>query len=218
MVRAVYEAASAMLTQIISQDVHTHNLANANTVGFKRYLAKAAEGLGPRAEVDATIGDVRVTEAPLDVALRSDGYFVCAGAGGRYCTRNGSFTRNGDGVLVNNSGHAVLGQRGPITVGSGEVRIGDDGSVFAEGRRVDRLLVVTAPPGQRLGDSEMVAAAGTTPVANPAMVSGALENSNVNLARELGAIRNGYRMYEANANIIRTTDRTLGRLIDSTTA
>ena len=217
MVRAVYQAASAMLSQIIGQDVHTHNLANTNTTGFKRCLARASEGLGAGVEVDNTPGSVQVTDAPLDVALRSDGYFVCTGPGGRYCTRNGSFSLNSQGTLVNGQGHSVMGERGPITVGSGNVTITEDGGFYVNNAFVDKLLVVEAPPGQRIGSSEMIATAGMTPVQNAAMVQGALESSNVNPARELGAMRNGYRLYEANANVIRTTDRTIDKLIDATT-
>ena len=144
MVRGVYHAASAMLSQMIKQDVHAHNLANADTTGFKRCLTRivtAQPGASAQAltsSTDFAQGDVRPTGCPLDVALKGRGYFVVDTGSGRQYTRDGHFSINSTGTLVNSQGLPVLGRGGQIALSAGEARIAEDGGVYSGGRLVDK--------------------------------------------------------------------------------
>lgn len=219
MLRGLYYAASSMVSLITRQDIHAGNLANVNTTGFKRCLADVTSSQGET--VDTSQGSIRQTGSPLDVALSGPGYFVIQTPTGRAYTRNGHFTLDAAGRLVNGQGRPVLGESGEIRLGPGTVEIQADGTVIQEGRRVDRLLVVDFAPNATVTRSEngtINTAAAPSPVASPSLTQGSLETSNVNAVIELAAMQRGFRAYEANTNAIRAADQTLGRLIDSTTA
>lgn len=215
MIRGVYRAAAAMLTEMLRQDARAHNLANADTAGFKRLVPREGGVV-----TDMTLGDLRMTAAPLDVALRSGGYFVVDTGAGRLYTRNGHFTLGPEGLLVNGQGFRVLGLRGPIQVRGARIDITRDGSLYADGRFVDKLLVIDFPAGaglEREKDSGVGADQAPAQVPNYAVVQGALEASNVSPIHEMAAMQSGLRIYEANARAISQHDRTLGKLIESTT-
>lgn len=217
MLRGLYYAASAMVNQITRQDLHANNLANVGTTGFKRCLADVSAGQGE--PVDLSQGSIHQTGSPLDVALQGPGYFVVQTPAGRAYTRNGHFTLDARGTLVDGQGHPVMGQNGEIRLGPGEAQIQSDGTVSQDGRRVDRLLVVRFDENAALtrsADGNVTVAANPVAVASPLMAQGSLEASNVSAARELGAMQRGFRAYEANTNAIRAVDQTLGRLIDAT--
>jgi flagellar hook protein FlgE len=99
------------------------NIANVNTVGFKRSRAVFEDVLGRSVASYAPIrsagggtrmsgveqmwsqGAMVTTDSPTDLAISGDGFFVVAGnmqgAEGRYYTRAGQFHVNKDGQLVN---------------------------------------------------------------------------------------------------------------------
>ena len=62
------------------QEVVSNNLANADTTGFKgeRVFARLLQGtvVGPEAATDYRAGALTTTDAPLDLALEGDGFFV----------------------------------------------------------------------------------------------------------------------------------------------
>lgn len=137
-------------------DVITHNLANANTIGYKQesiafdeamlttLYANGGEGrpigtigAGPTEQVaylDLRSGSLQTTGNPLDIAiLDSDGevgmFAVQTAQGIRY-TRNGSFTVSKDGLLTTLSGDPVLDDRGgTISIPSGRIEVQSDGTI-----------------------------------------------------------------------------------------
>ncbi|MCF3932484.1 flagellar hook protein FlgE [Acuticoccus sp. M5D2P5] len=101
------------------------NIANANTVGYKRADAEfsslildAGPGSYSSGAVTANINYEISREGPLsytlsktDIAVQGEGFFVVEGDnGGRFLTRAGSFVIDGQsGNLVNTGGFALLG-------------------------------------------------------------------------------------------------------------
>jgi flagellar basal-body rod protein FlgG len=137
----------------------SNNIANANTVGYKRervefqdllYQTIKAPGaptgattmaptglqLGTGVRVVGTArkfeqGAVQVTNNPLDLAIEGNGFFVVQQADGTPAyTRAGSFQKSGDGQIVTSEG---LPLDPPITIPEGtvDVSIGADGTVSA---------------------------------------------------------------------------------------
>ena len=109
-------------------DVIGHNIANANTTGFKASRAEFAEmvaasmgggggNYGIGVEVAAVAqqfsqGNVNVTGNNLDVAINGNGFFkVMQPDGTAAYTRAGNFKLDKDGDLVTNSGAQVMGFR-----------------------------------------------------------------------------------------------------------
>src|SRR5258705_5190220 len=133
MIRALYTAASGMNAQQANIDTVAHNLANVNTAGFKKSRVEFEDlvyqqtkppgtptsteaeapvgleaGLGARAVATArnfSAGNLRNTNAPLDLAIEGAGFFQVQLTGGQTgYTRAGALHLNGQGQIVTADG------------------------------------------------------------------------------------------------------------------
>lgn len=133
MIRALYSAGSGMNAQQMSIDNIAHNLANANTAGFKArrtqfqdllyqsFLQPGAAagsqtvvpsglqlGLGARPAANTIIftqGNFQQTGNPLDVVIQGKGFFQIRRPTGEIAyTRAGNFQLDRDGNLVTGAG------------------------------------------------------------------------------------------------------------------
>ena len=136
MIRALYSAASGMSAQQLNVDNIAHNLANANTTGFKMRRAEFQDllyqnlvqpgaaagaqtvvpsglqiGLGARAasnEIVFSQGNFSATSNPLDMVVQGRGFFQIRRANGELAyTRAGSFHLDRDGNLVTGDGDPI---------------------------------------------------------------------------------------------------------------
>ena len=159
MLRAFSTAATGMIAQQQIVDVIANNLANINTVGFKRsqvdfqdlmYVKLKEPGqedsAGQRAPVGFEIGSgvksagtVKVytqgeqenTGRNLDLSIQGDGFFqVTTSDGATRYTRNGQFLVDAEGKLVTSTG-AVLEPPITIPAETRTVNISPDGTVSA---------------------------------------------------------------------------------------
>ena len=164
-----YTAVSAGLLQLKKLEVENNNLANANTVGFKRQYvvteqrafedtlagqmkpspySKADDQRVPsvgayRSVVDFSQGAIRHTGNPFDVALRNaNDFFVVNTPTGQQYTRAGNFTVSQNGELVTQDGMQIVGDGGAIQIAAPGASIHQDGSVQLQGAIVGRLQVV----------------------------------------------------------------------------
>ncbi len=216
------------------------NLANANTPGFKGTVcnfdaALAAAGTQasdpagggaaltwPRLagyRLDCSPGPIRRTERPLDLAIRGRGFFEVDTPDGPRYTRKGRAYVDAQGELKDGAGNRFASDSGTLRIPAGatEIGVGPDGQVSADGRALGRLKVVDVPDTKALvceGEATFRNdGAAATPAANSEVIQGAVEESNVNAAREMVALINLMRAYEANAQIVRKVDGTNGQLI-----
>src|SRR5690606_7326148 len=135
--RALRTAATGMAAQQLNVEVISNNIANMNTVGFKRQRAEFqdllyqnVERMGAQSSTQGTVvptgiqigsggkaGSVyRITEQgspnrtgnTYDIAIQGKGYFqITLPSGELAYTRAGNFTVNGEGQLVTDDGYAV---------------------------------------------------------------------------------------------------------------
>ena len=173
MIYGLYESAAGMMTTEYRQAVLANNLANADTVGFKRDVAVFAErvpaaqaGLreGPsapdleglsgglwlgRTYTDFSVGDKIRTDNPLDVVIENQGFLSVDAGGQRMFTRDGRMMLDPDGRLVAvTDGAPILGRGGfPIQLNprGGRPSIDEDGRVFQDGAMVGELETVNFP-------------------------------------------------------------------------
>lgn len=225
MSHAIYTALSGAVAQERNLETIADNLANVNTAGFKgsrlsfRSLLAAQEGVegqSPHIQVeishnqnDFTQGHVLKTGNSTDVALRGPGFFSVLTEDGERLTRQGSFIHSGDGYLRSQSGHAVLGEAGPIAGPPDRpMVINSDGSVFCDDVYLDTIKRSHAE------DPNMVTREGNamwraddlnalTPVLTP-LETGALEKSNVNPVTAMTQLINVQRSYEMYTRAIDT--------------
>jgi flagellar basal body rod protein FlgG len=179
-----------------------------------------------RSESDFSAGTREETGNALDVALGNDGFFAVEKDGKQYLTRNGNFAANerGEIVLAGQPGVKVLGSNlRPLVINPAAMAataIQRDGSVTQNGNFVGAIAVKDAPsrfmakgPGQmfEVPGNDVSALADTK---LPWVQQGALEHSNVDPTTELTAMMDAMRQLEANANLIKMQDQTLGRLVN----
>lgn len=214
----VYSALSGARSRMQLLEVVSNNLANAHTAGYKkdrlcfeslidgarqRSLAKgvnfnrSAEGY-----TDLSQGLFQATGNPFDVAIDGPGFFKIEGQGGDFYTRQGNFRLDAEGFLVNSSGNRVLGENGPIQLGAEEVRIDEDGRIWAGEVEAGRLAVVEVNDPRALekrADGLFAPAPETIeiPVLRPNLVQGQIEGSNVNPLQEMTLLMEAHRSFEA---------------------
>ncbi len=205
--RMLYVAMSGAKQILHAQAINSNNLANVSTTGFRSELVDAESrqlyGPGHASRVNSIIdktttnftnGTIATTGRNLDVAVNGKGWFVIqTNDGTEALTRNGNFKISEEGILVNNNNQPVMGEAGPISIpqaqkieinGNGTVSVVPVGEPATAVVVLDRLKLVNpdnfdlikGPDGFiRLKDG-----GNYITDASISIVSGALENSNVN--------------------------------------
>ncbi len=191
----------------------SNNLSNVDTTGYKKDVISFDRKFKAQLTKDFSQGDVVPTGNPLDVALGTPGFFKVETEDGIQYTRNGSFTLNSEGILVDMSGNPILGRGGAIVIGDvGSVQINSIGEIQAAGEVVDTLDVVNFqdPNGlEKTGDSLMQFTGGPGeefPVENPVIKHMALEKSNVKVVDEMVRMIDHHRMFETFTKSMMTFD------------
>jgi flagellar basal-body rod protein FlgG len=157
MIRALYSAASGMTAQQLNVDNIAHNLANANTVGFKMRRTQFQDllyqnmvqpgasagaqtvvptglqiGLGSRPSSNEIIfsqGEFQQTDNPLGLVIQGRGFFQIRQANGELAyTRSGNFHLDRDGNVVNSDGNPLEPQI-TIPADAQTITVATDGTV-----------------------------------------------------------------------------------------
>jgi flagellar basal body rod protein FlgG len=166
------------------------------------------------------------TGNPLDAALPEKNTFFAVermtgeGEAEVALTRNGQFSRNGAGELVNQSGRRVLNENDePIMVGEGgSVNIDQQGRILQDGEVVDRLQVARVEATQELEKAAgnlftMPEADLRQPVEQPAVKSGFIETSGVEAIDTLMKLISSTKSVQGNANMIKYHDRVMEQAV-----
>lgn len=236
-----FVSASGAVARLRQLEVVANNLANANTVGFKRdhtvfsaMLESRVAGPGgqPAAgaaglvfvepgsvSVDARPGNVVSTGSPLDVALLGEGFFEVETPEGVRLTRAGSFAIGPGGQLVSQQGHPVRGAGGaPIEVGERPIEITATGEVVDDqGQSVGRLGVVEVDPAALVKDGRNLFRLGpegfVVPVLDPRFAERSIEGSNVQPVHALAELMMIQRSFEASLQTLQADDGATQALI-----
>lgn len=233
-------AASGMLSQQFNLDVISNNVANVNTAGYRSsriefadvVYAQSGESSG---ELGLPVAGVRVAATRtimtpgvwissgnhLDLAIDGEGYFqVLLPDGSTGYTRNGTFSLDAQGRLVNSEGLVVLPEM-RFDVPAENVNISSDGRVFVtqddeiteEGQLT--LARFAEPAGLEavsFGAFRETVASGAPVVGAPetagfgSLVQGTLELSNVNLAEEMVNMITAQRAYQMSSRAAQVAD------------
>ena len=211
MVRSqIAAAAGAWQQQVRMTSIIANNLSNAQTTGFKQdvllfrdVLGQARMGApqGQEAFIHFAQGNIQKTGNPLDLAIQGEGLFkVQTEAGIRY-TRAGNFKMNAEKKLTNAEGYPLLGRNGAIPLRGKNIEITLDGSVLADGNRIDQISLVTFPDLQSLVKEGHTLYQGDAtkeiPAAQSEILQGALEGSNVNPMEEMIKMIESHRAFES---------------------
>lgn len=212
---------SALRSQM---DVIANNLANLNTRGFRKEELLFSEFVSPKASnpglrgdgakvsfvglggtlTDTREGALEPTGNQLDMAIQGPGFFVVDSPNGPRYTRDGRFTIDAQGRIVNRDGAAVLDPRGrPLTVppGATNVEVTAGGQVSSDKGAVGNLQVVKFADElslQKVGVNQYQTDAAPQAVdGNTQVRQGMLEGSNVEPIIEITKMIQVQRAYEA---------------------
>jgi flagellar basal-body rod protein FlgG len=253
MLESLYIGATGMHAQQLQVDTIANNLANVNTSGFKKGRLNFAELMGraPWPDLQGTqdllapgqpsaagvaltaaskvfdAGEMKRTEAPLDLAIQGDGFIELAMPDGtRAYTRGGTLKVNADGQLALQDGTplkpgvqipdnverllvaatgrvqvALPGQATLVDAGQLElVRFSNAAGLLAQGGGIYRSTEASGEPiAGRPGEDGM-----------GALAQGFLEGSNVKLVEEMVGLMVAQRAYEASAKVVQAADEMLG--------
>ncbi len=228
--RALYAAASGMAAQQTNLEVIANNLANADVAGFKGAAASFTDigaggdlGLGTASAGLHTFfgqGKLMKSGGPFDLAIDGAGFFEVRDARGRLAyTRDGEFSRAGDGSLRNALGWQLTGVHVPREAIS--VSVDERGTVVVQTQKgkhpAGQVRVVDFPAPeqlQTLGGTLFTANARCGPAhlvhrdreEKPKIMFGMLEQSNVSIVESMMQILAAQRAYEANAKGIQAAD------------
>ena len=260
MIPALWISKTGLDAQQTNISVTSNNLANASTVGYKKGRAifddllyqkinqpggrSSADGylpeglmLGAGAKVVATQkqfaqGDVETTDNSFDLMIQGRGFFeIQLPDGTTAYTRNGQFTKNEEGTIVNADGFPLLPQM-QVPENATGITVGRDGQVsvtVANSRTAQDLGQITVtdfinPSGlEPVGDNLFLE---TTASGAPQQGIGGqdgmgyirqsmLETSNVKVTEELVNLITAQRVYEMNSKVLTTVDNIMGSLIQS---
>ncbi len=233
--RSLYVAMTSAKTTMTAQAIHSNNLANVNTQGFKADFAQAratgvyyGDGYPTRSfsqtespGIDFSQGTAISTGRDFDVAIESSGFIaVQAPDGTEAYTRNGHMFVDTFGVLRTGENLPVIGNGGPIALPDYQkAEIGSDGSVSVvakgEGAKsvatVDRIKLVNPDERQLVKSPDgLYRLKNNEPAAediNVRVLPGFLEASNVNAVDELTNILSLSRQYEMSVKLMQTIDQ-----------
>jgi len=234
MSNATKACAASLYARMLAQDVFANNLANINTIGFKRdkiafrSALKQAEGRADAAgsaalpalttKPDFSQGELEATGNKLDLALHGEGFFVLEGPGAQvFYTRDGSFTLDENGLLRNRLGFRVALEEGDVEIPQpAEIGINSRGQVFADGRQVGTLRIVKFPDWgslERAGSNMFRAGVTPEPAETTKVVQGYLEHSNVVAVEEMVDMLASFRLFEASQKALQARGESLAKLL-----
>lgn len=195
-------------------DVHAQNLANADTPGFCRMMLLARSG-GAQLVVDQTPGPVTPVVDPMQVAINGNGWLAVSNGRATELTRTGDLMRGADGLLHTRHGETVLGQNGPIKIGTGAVDFKADGSVWQNGSSVGRMqVVVPSDPSSLRAVGDGYYTASGVKQASATVVKGAREASNVDEVSEVTGLIHATSFFQIAQKVVLTGDDANKKLTD----
>lgn len=186
--------------------------------------------------IDFSKGAFEQTHNPLDIAIENEnGFFIVEDEQGKqYLTRAGRFELSTDGTIITKDGKKLIGDTGPLVIRDMffleknnivdtqkvEIKITEDGEVFANETSIGSIKIVKVENlnslkalqnslfafdedtnYEILNDDEVI------------LRQGWVENSNVNIIKEMVAMIELQRLFEAGTKVIQTNDNTLDHSI-----
>lgn len=193
---------------------------------------------GDRGYVDAQAtftdfaqGSMKPTGNNLDIGIEGKGFLEVLTPQGVRMTRDGALKLDGQGRLVSKDGLPILSEgfgQDPnsriirVNTAGGSLSIGEDGSIFQGTENLGKLSLVTLDNlsaahkvGHGLYTTKPNMNAQTIPANNIKLHQGFLENSNVNIVKEMTDLIQTTRTFESTQKAIKTYDEMAEKLVNT---
>jgi flagellar basal-body rod protein FlgF len=235
-------AASRLIAQQRALDVTADNIANANTPGYKAvrvqfsdWISRQHNAGSPRGGEtiaytqdratwrDFQPGPLSHTGNPLDLAITDAGFFTVSTPQGTRLTRAGRFGLLPDGTVADGAGNALLNTNGqPIQLSPADTQItvAGDGTLSSENGQIARIGVVQPDNPMQLhavGGDKLSSDSATSPVEQPKLVQGSVEDSNVQPMLEMVRMMNDLREFQYVTQMVEAEDQRQQSAIDKLT-
>lgn len=214
-----------------------NNMANSATTGFRSNGVVFSEHVKSTGTVqpsisfatadahitDLTQGTVTQTGSPFDFALQGDGFFQTETPAGIRLTRSGAFFPTPEGQLVTADGYPVLDTGGApvfIPADAGDVSLAADGTLSVNGNPLAQVAVVQPAEGSTLSREDgvrFVVNGEVEAVANPNVMQGFLEGSNVDSVSQIARMIQVQRAYEMGQNFLEKEDERMRSIMSLVT-
>lgn len=160
MLRGLYTVSTVLQQHTNALDAHSNNLANNQTVGYKRDIPVYEEFAtqliskvgGSPAELITGTPKVTSTIRDYEHRLQTNlGFFRVLAPGGTSYHTSVSFRvgddgylrtiyKNTNGAVIDDAGYQVIGNKGPVFVGDQDFEVNEQGEVLVAGEVVDSLV------------------------------------------------------------------------------
>lgn len=160
-----YTAASGMLMNQRALNLSANNIANVKTNGYRakrlvkttfdqqlvREMNGQTAGVGGGSTISLAQGEktshkqgsIVDTGKKFDLAISGDGFFVIQGENQQFLTRNGHFTKDGEGYLVLPGVGRLMGDAGPVMVDEAGFKVGGEGIIYDdEDEELDQIQIM----------------------------------------------------------------------------
>ena len=224
---AIYASLTRQSGLMNEMRVIANNIANANTNGFRRegvvfseYLSATGNGreglsmANARGRLlDLEQAGMSQTNGTYDLAIDGPGYFAVQTADGVKVTRAGAFIASSEGELMTPDGNRLLDEgQAPVQVpqGAGQIAIGADGTISADGEQIGRVGLFAAPDKekmQRSGGTLFATGGQLEPAEDARIQQGFLEDSNVDPVFEISRMIELQRAYEMGQTLLDREDK-----------
>jgi flagellar basal-body rod protein FlgF len=227
MEKGIYLALSGAISNEGQMDVITQNLANSNSLAYKKMKMTFKDYLiSPECEQEGKImaevagiptdfsnGELTQTGNVMDLALEGSGFLALED---NNYTRRGDLKRDKEGFLTTRNGLKVLGQKGPIRIPEGKLEIGANGEVTVNQMQVGKIRLVDFQDKNalvRLGEDRFQTDQKSSPT-TAQIRQGFLEGSNVNTIKEMTQMISTLREFQAYQKIIQSFDDMTAKMND----
>jgi len=237
--RGIYAATAGMLNSLAELDSIANNLANVDTVGYKKdynvfksYYEKEIRAYQNEDARGRTIGNIfssvvlddvilsreqgplNETENNFDFAIHGQGFFKVQRNDNFLYTRNGEFTIDNQGFLVTKNGDLVLDdQNNPIVVDIDDFFVFSDGSIAGTDAR---LNIVNLENITKYGDNYFIGLELALTPQEYKIKQGYLEGSNVNALNQMIKMIEANRKFDILQHAISATDSLNAKLVEIT--
>jgi flagellar basal-body rod protein FlgF len=228
MTGGILDVVKGCLKEEMRMDIISSNLANVSVLGYKKDRISFQEMLGKaqattgnrtvsdpaliRIKADHSQGDSRITGNVLDFSISGKGFFKVQTPEGIRYTRRGNFVLDGEGNLITQEGHTVLGSGGPVNIKGANINVDGLGVVSVDGSQTGQIELTDFENYDSLlkagnGLFQQTSRAPEVPPPPATRIQqGYVELSNVNIVEEMVGMIHSLRAFESYQKSIQTLD------------
>jgi len=227
MYKGIYIALSGAVLKHTQMEIISQNLANADTIGYKKDDVSFKDYLIPQDVIsyepdgrdmsdissfmtDLSGGNHMKTGNLLDIAIEGSGFVALEG--NRY-TRKGNLKKDSQQYLTTQTGIKVMGEKGPIKLPEGVIQISESGDVSVNGDKVDSIKIMDFKKKEDLtkAGGDMFFSKAKPSKAKAMVKQGYLEKSNVGVVKEMIKMIEMVREFEMFQKAIQCFDEAQGK-------